>query len=550
MKVNEHDRMPLKATWDKLLTLAGRVDGKRACGRIVNPLVTVVYLLCGALTISPITWLDAICTDAQVLANTTGWVRTLADKWMALGLYDHCGKLFGVLALFVAVLPLVVGLLAKVILWPLRRSAGKRSAEELSGDEIQHLQRIKEMSISVSRRMLWDLHDVSWRMAWIGSIVLGGLFAIVTAAYEFISSDYAVSHLLTGLLVGVILGAVMSCVYLLLFLPAWYLGTVNAARGLAEPVEKIRADAEQRLTQHVRELEQAERERKAAETTRRKQEKEVRIQRILQEADGLFARRMFAEAMRAYQPLAEELVPRGRAGYLLSRVAAVRNPELRECRPMAEELRRLEKMELPPQIRKACKEVADGLTGIIREQCAPRFHRAQELINLGMDSSALTTLKEISELGMPEAVPVYVSTAVKLEASKEQYPEFIRLLDMANLLGFSVEPAKNAYRVMQPKLNYDYGRHLVSRGKKSDGESYIRVAANMGSAEATSYLSPSNPVSTGSSVCRDVSLYGTACSPVAESSDGLTHKDDDELDAIGRAMVASGTSDVPEYSDV
>ncbi len=532
---NEQNWPSLKATWDNLLMLAGQMEGKRACGRIVNPLVAVVFLLCGALTISPITWLDAICTDAQVLANTTGWVRTLADKWMALGLYDHYGKLFGVLALFVAVVPLLVGLLAKAVLLPLRRSAGKRSTEELSGDELQHLQRIKEKSTSVSRRMMQDLREVSWNMAWIGSIVLGGLFTIVTAVYEFISSDYAFSHLLTGLLVGIILGAVVSGVYLLLFLPAWHLGSVNAARELAEPVEAIRTDAERRLIQCVRELEQAERERKAAETTRRKQEKEARIQRILKEADGLFARRMFAEAMRAYQPLAEELVPRGRAGYLLSRVAAVRKPELKDCRPIAEELRRLEKMDLPPQIRKACKDVADGLVNIIREECTPRLHRAQELIHLGMASSALKTLKEISELGMPEAVLTYVSTAVKLEIAKEQYPDLIHLLDMADQLGFSVEAAKNAYCLIQPKLNYDYGRHLVGRGKKSDGESYIRVAANMGSAEAIHYFDPPHPVAT--------------YRPVASTS-GLTDKDHNELDAIQTSLERSGVIESTDVSDL
>ena len=208
---------------------------------------------------------------------------------------------------------------------------------------------------------------------------------------------------------------------------------------------------------------------------------------------------------------------------------------------MAEELRKLEKMELPPAVKKACKEVADGLVTIIREQCGPRFYRAQELINLGMDTSALQTLKEISELGLPEAVPVYVSTAVKQEAPKDQYPEFIRLLDMANQLGFSVEPAQNAYRVMQPKLNYDYGRHLVSRGKKSDGESYIRIAANMGSAAAARYLEP--PVT-----ANQVSPYGTPCSPAAAAG-GRSDKED-ELDAIQTALERSGVIGPTDASDM
>jgi hypothetical protein len=494
--MNELDRTSLKAIWDRLLTLDAEIESRRACGRIVNPLVTVVFLLCGALTISPVTWLNAICTDAQVLANTTGWVRTVADKWMALGLYDHYGRLFGGLALFVAAVPLLIGLLAKKILPSLYKSAGKRSTEELSGNEVQYLRRIKEKSTSAGYRMTQDLRSLSWNIACIGSIALGVLFAVTTAAYEFISSDYAFRHLLTGVLLGAILGAVAACVYLVLYLPAWYLGTVHAAFGLAEPVEKIRTDAERQLARCMKELEQADREHKATEMTRRKQEKEARVQRILQEADGLFARRMFAEAMRAYQPLAEELVPRGRAGYLLSRVAVARKPDLKECRPIAEELRRLEKMDLPVQIRTACRNVADKLVEMIREECTPRFHRAQELIHLGMDSSALTTLKEIAELGMPEAVLMYVSTAVKMEISKEQYPELICLLDMAGQLGFSAEAAKKAYRVMQPKLNYDYGRYLVGRGQKSDGESYIRVAANMGSEEAARYLEPPHPVAT------------------------------------------------------
>lgn len=532
----------LKEKWDQLLALDSRVAGKRACGRIINPLVVVVYLLCGALTISPITWLNGLCTDAEALANTTGWVRIVADKWMGLGLYDHYFQLSVVLAAVVMLLPLAVGLLAKLLLLPMYQAAGKRSTEELTGDELHYLQRLKEMSASVSHRMRCDLRDVSWAMAWIGSIVLGGLFAVAMTTYEFISSGYQLRGLLTGLLVGVVAGALLACVYLILFMPAWYLGTVNAARGVREPVESIRNETEKQLNRLHKELEQAERERKASETARRKQEKEIRIQRILKEADSLFVQQKYAEAMKAYQPLAEELVPQGRAGYLLSRVGAVRMPDLKDCRPMAEELRKLERMELPAAVKKACHEVADALTEMIRTQCTQRFFRAQELINLGMDTSALPTLKEISELGMPEAVPVYVSAAVKLEASKEQYPEFIRLLDMANQLGFSVEAAKNAYRLMQPKLNYDYGRHLVGRGKKSDGESYIRVAANMGSAEASRYLNPP--------VVNQVPQYGTSGTLAAEPTGGLTSRDQDEPDDLQKEPEKAMTAESPDVSEM
>lgn len=485
-KIDQQDSQKQRtAQWKRLEEYDCSLTGYRWFERFGLPVVAVVHLVIAAVVLSHLTWLNVVSQHPEMVTRLPGVLQGLAERWLAKNIVGVDSGLLVLLAMMLFAFQ-AAGILGMRLLSVVAGIPQMfRKAQPLEADELAQLRQICGKCGEMCRK---DQHN-DWKrarmIALAGDVLLGVGYIVFWTVYRVAIDTFGVKTMVLTVLAAAAFVAGCYFVFNATLLAALDPSVLYYRRWTA----KTRTETEKLLRQRTAQLAQEEEERQAAERARKRQEAADRTAERLQAADELFAAQQFAEAVAAYAPLAEERIPRGRAGYVLAQYA-LKKPQGPERKAAVEELKSAIAAGLPPHVEAACKKAADSLIQTIREQEIHKCHRAQELMTLNHRSIGVSLLKEAAEAGLPEAVPVYVRAELEDGAPVEKYGELIQLMECARRFGFAEESARKEYTALMDGLYWSYGQYLTQQGQTHAGGYYILAAAHMGNPSAKAYLNP------------------------------------------------------------
>ena len=181
-------------------------------------------------------------------------------------------------------------------------------------------------------------------------------------------------------------------------------------------------------------------------------------------------------------------------------------------------------------------DCADGdKTGIMKseylQKAASWTEKLRELVkndyvfvvNNGPDSLAgQEKLSTLVNLGLPEAVLLYVCTDVQENTDIEKYAEYIRLFERALKAGFPDEDMNATAELFLGAICLEYGKYLKGCERLSEAKRLWSRASELGNEDAQKLIDALEPEKI------DLSYF----TYVPETGTLLTDKDHDELDDI------------------
>lgn len=321
--------------------------------------------------------------------------------------------------------------------------------------------------------------------------LLNLVFAVAMVIYgaigEMKNSNLIVA-VLTAILSGGIVGVLALLVTGLLSLPTFCCSACSSGQqkqleGLIDRVRDMeKLLAEQQQEEKVRQEQEAQRLREEQEAQRKAQ-----IQKTLDQAQKLYQQGAYDESLELYCSLKTE-DPQVRVPMLCC-LRRSRQTELTDYRKLFRKLQSAMADATTERLRIRCREEIDSMLQQLRDASEADLEQAARYEEEFAYDQQLQILETWADMGLPEAIGLYVSFYLTKFEDAAQYPELIQRLEEALALGFADHNVEEMCRTLVGRLCWDHGRALLPNNGE-DAKQYIRKAANWGNSDAIRYLNP------------------------------------------------------------
>lgn len=469
----------LAQTTPKYLQIQQAVDRAVRKAKRIRALLYPVYFLCLALALYSV-YVSNFVEELPDPAKMLPYLKLFEGMEFPL-----VPGIFAFSAAVLLVVPLVVALVLKlVIVLP----ASREESIDYGEDPLENL---KNLENRVEKCMNRESQASDPGGVMLILFLLNAVFTVVMVIHgvrQELWKGNIIVAVLSSLLAGGIVGVLALLATGLLSLPAMFAagcstGKRKQLQALAAQVEDMQKLAKQEKSQEEKRQAQ---ERKRLQTEREEQQK-ARIRQIRIQAEELWQRGAYDDALELYRSVEKE-DPQVQI-LMLCCLRRSSQTTLEDYRGI---FRKLQKAmaEAPTEALKLMgRAEIDSMLQQLRTASEEDLEKAREYEEEFAYDKQLQILKKWADMGLPEGIGLYVSFHLTKTENAELYPELIERLEEALGLGFADHSVEKMCQNLVGSLAWEYGRVLLSKDKEK-GEEYIRKAEKWGNADAHRYLHP------------------------------------------------------------